>query len=192
MKQASKIFTLIAALLGLAGVATVDAQSRYTLSSGAELKVSGTSTLHDWEMVSKNATGQASLTAENGQLKSISSLSVSLKAETLASGKSQMDKNAYKALKSDKNPTIQYTLNEFKHVQGDSWTAVGQLTIAGVAQTMTIPVTVSRQGDAFVFTGSTSSKLTDFKVDPPTAMLGTIKTGNEVVLSFTAKFTPVL
>src|SRR5690606_25975792 len=97
MKQATKIFGLMAALLWIGGTSAF-AQTRYNMAAGSELKVTGTSTLHDWEMVSKDATGQAAVTLENGQFKSISSLSVTLKAESLKSGKSQMDKNAYKAL----------------------------------------------------------------------------------------------
>jgi len=188
MKNAKKIFSSLIALVFLAMATTSFAQTRYAMSTDAEIKVAGTSTLHDWEMITEKATGQAVFTLDNGVLKGIQSLSVTMVAESMKSGKSQMDKNAYKALKSDKNPNIKYTLKDIKPGQGDSWTATGDLTIAGVTKTLTIPVVAKRVGTAYEFSGSIATKLTDFKIDPPTAMLGTIKTGNDVTLSFSAKF----
>jgi hypothetical protein len=34
------------------------------------------------------------------------------------------------------------------------------------------------------FSGSYTLKMTDFKMSPPTAMMGTIKVGNEVTIKF--------
>jgi hypothetical protein len=39
-------------------------------------------------------------------------------------------------------------------------------------------------GGDIQFTGSRSLKMTDYKMKPPTAMMGTIKVGNEVTLKF--------
>lgn len=188
MKNTKKILFSLIALVFLAMASTSFAQTRYAMSTDAEIKVAGTSTLHDWEMITEKATGQAVFTLENGVLKGIQSLSVTMVAESMKSGKGQMDKNAYKALKTDKNPNIKYTLKEIKPGQGNSWTATGDLTIAGVTKTLTIPVIAKQVGTAYDFSGSIATKLTDFKIDPPTAMLGTIKTGNDVTLSFSAKF----
>jgi polyisoprenoid-binding protein YceI len=185
-----KKFAAILAVLTISVVSFSFAQTTYVMSNGAVLSVSGTSTLHDWEMKSEKGTGQAVITVENGTFKSIQSLSVNLAAETLKSGKNQMDGNAYKALKSDKNPQIKYVLKDIKSAQGNTWTATGDITIAGVTKTISMPVTVNQQGNVLEFTGSFSTKLTEFKIDPPTAMLGTIKTGNDVKLSFSAKFNP--
>lgn len=189
MKNMKK-FAAILAVLTISVVSQSFAQTTYVMSTGTELMVSGTSTLHDWEMKSAKGTGQAVVTIENGTFKGVQSLSVNLVAETLESGKSQMDRNAFKALKTDKNPQIKYVLKDIKPGQGNTWTATGDLTIAGVTKTITMPVTVNQQGSVLEFTGSVSTKLTEFKIDPPTAMLGTIKTGNDVKLSFSAKFNP--
>jgi polyisoprenoid-binding protein YceI len=189
MKNMKK-FAAILAVLTISVVSLSFAQTTYVMSNGTELMVSGTSTLHDWEMKSAKATGQAVITMENGTLKGIQSLSVNLTAETLESGKGQMDRNAFKALKTDKNPQIKYVLKDIKSGQGNTWTATGDITIAGVTKTITMPVTVNQQGNVLEFSGSISTKLTEFKIDPPTAMLGTIKTGNDVKLSFSAKFNP--
>jgi len=190
MKTTKKCAFLVAALFLSLSSQFVLAQTNYVMASGVDLKVSGTSTLHDWDMKSDKATGKAVLTVENGSLKGIQSLSVSFNAETLKSGKSQMDGNAYKALKTKAHPEIKYVLKDLKPGQGNNWTAVGDMTIAGVTKSITMPVTVTKTGDVFQFTGAISTKLTEFKIDPPTAMLGTVKTGNDVKLSFSAKFNP--
>jgi polyisoprenoid-binding protein YceI len=190
MKLSKKFAVLMAALFLSLSSHYVFAQTNYVMASGVELKVSGTSTLHDWDMTSDKATGKAVMTVENGALKGIQSLSVSLTAESLKSGKSQMDGNAYKALKTKAHPEIKYVLKDIKPGQGNTWTAVGDMTIAGVTKSISMPVTVTKTGDVFQFTGSLSTKLTEFKIDPPTAMLGTVKTGNDVKLSFSAKFNP--
>lgn len=189
MKAYIRTFIASLFLTGFA-FANLSAQSNYTLGKAVELKVTGTSTLHDWEMVSTEATGDAVLNIENGALKGITSLKVSMKGETLKSGKSQMDKNAFKAIKTDKNPQITYALKDLKPASGDTWTATGDFTIAGVTKTLTFPVTVTANGTSYVFKGSVGFQLTDFSVDPPTAMLGTIKTGNDVTIAFSATFQP--
>jgi polyisoprenoid-binding protein YceI len=190
MKLSNMRTAFVAALFLSLSSQIVLAQTNYTMASAVELKVSGTSTLHDWDMNSQKATGKAVMTVENGALKGIQSLSVSFNAESLKSGKSQMDGNAYKALKTKAHPEIKYVLKDLKPGQGTTWTAVGDMTIAGVTKSITMPVTVTKTGDVFQFTGSLSTKLTEFKIDPPTAMLGTVKTGNDVKLSFSAKFNP--
>ena len=60
------------------------------------LAVTGTSTLHDWEI--KSAKGQAEVNLElaSDKLTGISGLSFSIPAESLKSGNNMMDNNTYK------------------------------------------------------------------------------------------------
>ncbi|HYF02816.1 MAG TPA: YceI family protein, partial [Patescibacteria group bacterium] len=164
----------------------------YTLSAGSELKVSGTSTLHDWTMKSTSGNGKATFTMAGDQLQGITNLQVSLKAETLKSGKSGMDDKAYDALKTGDFPTISFTLREMKYIKQNgtaiTYTATGDLIIAGVKRAVTFTGTGKAGDDKFQFDGKTTFKLTDFKVDPPTAMFGTIKTGDEVTVAFNVTF----
>jgi len=51
-------WTLLLAVFIVAGVETV-AQNSFTLSTVQELKVEGTSTIHDWEMISDKVKGSA-------------------------------------------------------------------------------------------------------------------------------------
>ncbi len=65
--------------------------------------------------------------------------------------------------------------------------ATGDLCVAGVTNTITMPVTVLPTADGLIqFSGSTHVKMTDFKIQPPSPSLGgiSIKTGDEVTLRF--------
>ncbi len=182
----------ISFLLGLLFFAFgASAQSNYTLAAKPNLKVSGTSTLHDWDMVSEQASGEAQFVVEGNALKEIKKLRMEMPAETIKSGKGGMDKNAYGALETKKHKTVIFELENLVKGEGNSWTAEGTFTIAGVKKPATFPVTARNEGNGYRFEGSHIFKLTDFNVDPPTALFGTIKTGDEMSIHFNVVFNPI-
>lgn len=185
-----RVFFLFAASL-LIGLTTGFSQTNYSLSGSPLFKIEGGSSLHDWEMISEKGVGQAVFVLENGQFKSAKSLSVSFVAETLKSGTRGLDSNAYKALKTDKNKEIRFVLKELTG-QGASMTAKGDLTIAGVTKPLSFPVKMSSVGNKLTFEGSLETRLTNFSITPPTALLGTVKTDDEIKLSFKSTFQPTL
>lgn len=167
---------------------TASAQRVYQLAGKPELKVNGGSTLHDWEMVSTTASGKAEITVDDQGIDAIKLGEVTMKVNTLKSGKGQMDDIAYKALKADKNPSIHFKLTSFKNLGGNKATITGDLTIAGTTKPVTFQVITSAKGDMVELKGDTSFKMTDFNVSPPTAMFGTVKTEDKVKVSFKANF----
>lgn len=180
------IFQLAVALALMASHSTI-AQSKYILTSSPSLSIKGGSTLHDWEMTSSEAKGEGMFVTEGNQLKDIKSLSVSMKAETLKSGTRGLDNNAYKALDTKKNPEIKFALKEISG-SGSSYTAKGDFTIAGVTKPASFPVKVHSSGNDFTFEGKFDTKLSYFSIDPPTALLGTVKTDDEISILFKTTF----
>ncbi|MCH7408355.1 YceI family protein [Belliella sp. DSM 111904] len=168
---------------------TTFAQTNYTLATGSTLKVTGTSTLHDWEMVSSTASGKAKFTLESGKVTGAKDLVVTMPAESIKSGKNGMDKNAYSALNTKTHKEVKFVLKELVSV-ATGFQAVGDFTIAGVTQTAKFPVTYAVSGEKITFKGKYDCKLSDFKIDPPTALMGTVKTGNEVSIHFDIAFQP--
>lgn len=170
------------------------AQVRYSGSS-VDLLVSGTSTLHDWTMKSVKAecTAVFSFNAA-GQISGLNSLSFSTPVNALKSEHTAMDNNAYKALKTDKDPVISYTLTSVTVTPGAGGASTvvcdGKLTIAGATRNAQI-VAVCKPGggNTVTVTGSEKISMKDFSIDPPTFMLGTIKTGNDITLSFNLTLT---
>lgn len=184
--------TRISILLGLLlFVFAASAQSNYKLAEKPNLKVSGTSTLHDWDMVSEQASGEAQFVVEGNTLQEIKKLRIEMASESIKSGKGGMDKNAYNALDTKKHKTVLFEFENLVKGDGNSWTAKGHFTIAGVKKPATFPVTAKSEGKGYRFEGSHSFKLTDYNVDPPTALMGTIKTGDAMSIHFNVVFNPL-
>jgi polyisoprenoid-binding protein YceI len=166
------------------------AQAKYSAKDNISLIVSGTSTLHDWDM--KSSKGDcAAVFATNaaGALSGLTSLQFSTRTEFLKSDKSAMDKNAYKALKADANPVISFTASagsvSGSEAAGYQIKSTGKLTIAGTTRDEEIVAFCKVNPDkSITVTGSTKISMKDFGMTPPSFMMGTIKTGNDVVLKF--------
>ncbi|WPR74983.1 YceI family protein [Algoriphagus sp. NG3] len=167
------------------------AQQSYKMSGDQQFTVAGTSTIHDWEMIAKEGTtGSSELSLENGKLSKITSLTIEIPVKSLKSGKGSMDKNAYEALNAAKHPSIKFEMTEFLGITGTKIKAKGKLTIAGKSQVIPLEVSYSISGNAIKFNGTHAISFSDFEIEAPTAVFGTIKTGNGLVLAFEAGFSP--
>jgi len=165
-----------------------NAQSHYT-SSSVDLLVSGTSTLHDWTMKDVKADCSATIDLNAaGQLNALSALSFATPVTALKSEHSSMDNNAYKALKSDKAPQISYILSSATIAQSSAGSTVackGKLTIAGTARDEDIVAVCKTNADnTITVTGTKKISMQQYNIAPPTFMLGAVKTGNDIVLTF--------
>jgi polyisoprenoid-binding protein YceI len=125
----------------------------------------------------------------SSQLVSLGSLSFSLPVLNLKSGESKLDKNAYKALKTDRYKNIVYKLRSSKVMAGKNKGYLvktqGDLTVAGVTKSISMDVICTVNPDASITcTGSEKLKMTDYNVEPPKFMAGAMKTGNNITLDF--------
>lgn len=162
-------------------------QTSYSLE-GTEIIVKGTSSISDWEMKSAVATGSFEGKIVKNNLQKIDKLLLTVPAESLKSGRDGMDANAYKSLKTAQHQEIIFKSNKVKVTQG-SVIAEGELTIAGTARPVQIKAecTVNPNG-GLNCKGSEKLKMTDYNVEPPTAMFGSITTGDEIEIVFNASF----
>jgi polyisoprenoid-binding protein YceI len=163
-------------------------QTNAKLQPNPTFKISGTSSLHDWDMVGNTGSGDAKFVLDLNVLNVIQSLEVNMLAETIKSGKSGMDRNAYKALKTDKNKNIKFVLKSAKSDSTNQWTFTGDFTIAGVTKTVSFKVKSQVVAGVVSLEGSYAFKLTDFNITPPTALMGTVKTGDDVTITFKTQF----
>jgi polyisoprenoid-binding protein YceI len=159
------------------------------MGTNMQLTINGTSTLHDWNMKSSQANCQAVFVFNSaGQLTGLNSLVFTTQVKELKSGKSAMDNNAYKALKTEKNPTITYTMTSATVTPIDGGAlikTVGKLSIAGKVVSTDVVANCRINADkSIAVTGTKNISMLDFQVTPPTFMMGTIKTGSALVLNF--------
>ena len=157
------------------------------------IRIKGTSNLHDWEMMVEKVKGIMDADVKDNKIVSINSLTLTIDANSITSGKSIMDNKTYKALKSDLYPDIQFTLSEILEIKtsdkGQLIRARGILSVAGIKKNIPVKVTGSLSDDGSMsFTGNKSLKMSDFKIEPPTAIFGTLKTGDLVNIEFDVLF----
>lgn len=175
------------------------AQTIYKIndSKDIDMKLSGTSTLHNWTMDAKTFTGEAQFgfaAGNAGQLSSLKALSFSLAVQDLKSGEKGLDKNAYKALKTGQYKDIDYKLISAAvgPESGGKYLlkTKGDLTIAGVTKQVNMDVycVVNKDGTVSC-SGSYKLEMTDYQVKPPTFMLGAMKTGDAITLNFKLVYT---
>lgn len=167
---------------------TLLAQQKYVLGEEQELFILGTSTMHNWEMVTTSAKGEGFFTIENGQLTSVRDFKVYFKGEDLESGRGIMDRNTRRALDVEHNPLIVFVLTEYSQNEDGSELVWGDFTAAGETRKMKFNVISELKDARLHITGETSFKLTDFDIEPPVALAGTLRTGDAVSLEFTLVF----
>ena len=170
------------------------AQTSYE-SHSMDISLKGTSTLHDWEMKAATGSSEAEFTlGADGKITSLTKLSFTLPAKNLKSGHTAMDKNTYRALKTGDNPNISFVLTSATVTSGGSnnylLDCVGTMSIAGTTKQTDLEATAryNPSDKSFTVTGVKKMKMTDYNVKPPTVMLGTIKTGNDISIAYNLKF----
>ncbi|MCF8224089.1 MAG: YceI family protein [Bacteroidales bacterium] len=175
---------------------TASAQANYSLSNDdLQFAVTGTSSLHEWEMKVTGVSGQMNLTITGEKPNGINNLKVKVKTNTIKSGNGIMDRKTARALKADQYPEIAFKLDTVLSFSSTKSSIKGEvkgiLTIAGVNKPVTIPFeTESTDNSQLVIKGHTSVLMTDFDIDPPSALAGTLKTGDRVQLIFNTKWVP--
>lgn len=169
------------------------AQTFSVNNSASELVIEGTSNLHDWEMVAEQVKGTLKATLENGKLNQVDQLTFAVVAESLKSGKGQMDKNAYKAIDTKNHKEIQFQLQEVENINCSSDSACelkvkGTLSIAGTTRPIELSLNAATSNTNIVLSGEYTLKMTQYKVDPPKAMFGAVTTGDDLKIKFKIQY----
>ena len=185
---------LIGIVVVAAAAMTANAQSaRATLAPASKVWIEGTSNVHDWKSEASVVNAEIELDAAGlaaAPAKLVKKVTVTIPVKSLKSGHGKMDENLQKALKADKNPDIVYQLTSIEALAGedkDAFTlrAAGTLSLAGVENAVTMDIAATRQSDGTIKAIATVPlRMTAFGVKPPTAMLGTIRCGDEVKVKF--------
>jgi polyisoprenoid-binding protein YceI len=155
----------------------------------SKVVIDGTSNVHDWESEAEQFSGNATIGIEEDSLISITDLQFNVVVDGIKSGKGGMDSKTYDALNKKKYPNITFVLSEVTSINDSSLTATGDLTISGVTKSIQMEVEYEILPDGSVlFKGTQNINMKDYDVDPPKAMFGAIKAGEEVDVIFDAKF----
>lgn len=169
-------------------------QKQFQLSEkDSKIVVEGTSSLHDWDMNLTKMSGRAEIMLEELLPDNFSDIYFEARGSDLISHSKIMDKKAHDALLSDKYPNISFKMTAVQNIeaQDESFEAdiSGVLSVAGKSRNVVLRVIVAYYDNASIeATGNIKMKMTDFGITPPTAILGTLKTGDEITVKFDLKF----
>jgi len=158
----------------IAGQGTFEANT-----SKSEFLVKGTSTVHDWESVINEYTVKGAL---NGQ--TINNLQVTVVSNSIKSGKSIMDDKTYDALEAKEYPNIIFKASQLTIKDGK---ISGKGTLSLVGQDKEVPFTATTkelQDGLLQVSGQVSLVMSQYGIEPPTAMFGTLETGDEVTIEY--------
>lgn len=99
-----------------------------------------------------------------------------------------MNKDFYHALKAKSHPTMWIELESIENVQaiGTSWTTLAthtRISIAGVGKSVPIHARVRKMADnKLQIYAERPLKMSDFGIQPPTALMGMIKTNDDITI----------
>lgn len=179
------LFTMVVIATTIALHAQVKYHASYT-----KVAIDGTSSLHNWDMASEKASCDISFNFDGANITGLSSLVFSVNAESLKSDHKGLDKNAYKALNSEKFPVISFNSSyaNIRSSGANSYviSAKGKLTIAGTTKEVWLAgVTKVNPADMSLETsGAIKIKMSEYNVEPPSFMFGAMKTGDEITVKF--------
>jgi polyisoprenoid-binding protein YceI len=164
--------------------------------TGGAITVTGTSTLHDWSVRATGLKGSLALPVGflAGEPSAAPVATFTLPARALTSEHDRMNKLMWESLAADKHPNLIFALESARlHGAGGPSVKVevkGSLTVAGVPRPVTLLMEVRHDGDRVVASGELPLKMSDFGIKPPTAMMGTVRTGDAVRVKIETTLTP--
>jgi polyisoprenoid-binding protein YceI len=184
---------LLLAALPLRAADTV----KYVAQPGSEVKIDGTSNIHDWTVKGLIISGSMEVSsAFDKDLKAVTpppKVEVSIPVRSLKSGNTTMDQVMQDHMNVKQYKAITYQLKgltlkgEPKSENGPAeYTSTGDLTVSGSKKTIEMPVTIERvEGGKLKIKGAVPIKMTDHGIKPPAPALamGLIKTGDDVKVS---------
>jgi hypothetical protein len=189
MKTSSRTLLLFTLFLAFT-LSIAHAQTKFQSVGGVKLTIEGTSNIHDWDM--KSDQGYCSSLfdiTKTGTLNGVSYINFTVPAESLKSEHKGMDKNTYKALNTEKYSNISFTASSVtvkpNGTLGYILTARGRLTISGVTKDVVLTANGAMNADKSIsYNGAYKIKMTDYNIEPPSIMMGAIKTGEFVTVKF--------
>jgi len=138
------------------------------------------------------AAGLDSLIRDSG----VRGLELEIPVASLHSEKKGLDKNMYRAMKTDSFPAIGFHMTRYalapRDAAGDTLavSAEGLLTVAGRTRPVTLAAILVRAAQGLWLEGSHGLRMTDYGIRPPTMMLGALRVADPVTVRYRLLLTP--
>jgi polyisoprenoid-binding protein YceI len=177
------------ALLGAAALA-----STLSFQTGSRVWVEGTSTTRGYRCESPRIEGTAQATTTDlSELRSLPGAQLTIPVAALDCRNGTMNGHMRRALKADQHAAIRFQASSVTLTPGNGQSAArmtGNLTIAGQTRPATIQATVVEEEGQLRVRGTHALTMTDFGVDPPSLMMGTMRVRAPVTIGFDVTLRP--
>jgi YceI-like domain len=184
-------------LLAIAPLRAADT-IKYLGRPGSQVKIEGTSNIHDWTVKGPIISGTMEVSpAFEQDLKAVTpppKVEATIPVRSLRSEFLKMDEVMQEHMKYGQHKMITYQLTALTLKSDPSgpngpaeYNSTGDLTVSGVKKSIQMPITIERvAGGKLKVKGAIPLKMTDFQITPPapTLTMGIIKTGDDVKISF--------
>ncbi len=152
--------------------------------------IKGSSSLHAWESNITKVEGNGSFETKDDALVAVKDVEIKIPVTSIKSKEGKrMDNKTYDTFQADKNPYIVFKLSKatvkINASNVVSIEAPGKLTMAGNTQSVSLSATGKKLSNGDLqLSVSHKLKMTDYKMEPPVMLLGTIKVGDEITVEF--------
>lgn len=200
MKTLRIIISLFTALLFLGAVnGSLYAQVEYLPQDESRIWIEGSSNVNQFECQAREHRGEVIIyetTTLTGDTVSVDvdSTKIFLEIDVLGieCGRNRMNRDLQNALKADDYPNITFVFDEVLSSNGNGidpnsikLEVNGNLTVAGVTREVVVHLTgFTLENGLIRAEGSKQIRMTDFGVQPPTAMLGLVKAEDGLTVHF--------
>lgn len=178
---------------------TIAQDVTFTLTEVTEFKIAGDSNLRTWDADITDIeaelvlTGTDELSLENLTAENIESINIAIAVAGIDTDTARLTTNLRNYLKGSDFPHITFSLNDVHSIDYQTDKAVitadGTITAAGVEKAVTLSVDSYVNANGSIrFKGVKDMLMTDFEIDPPTALLGTVRADNEIQILFDVTF----
>ncbi len=158
----------------------------------SKVSVRGTSNLHEWEVgFGKYEVNFSFSNTESGKM-TIDNVKAVFSGASVTSDNSIMTGKARNALiindKSDivfVSEGVEDVINKDGKITG---IMNGKLQLGGISRPIAVSFSGNIKGDRIYISGSEEINMTDYGIKPPTALLGTLKTGEKVTVDLQLSF----
>lgn len=158
----------------------------------SKVSVRGTSSLHDWEVAFEKYDVEFAIRHTDNDKMTISNVKAVFEGASVTSDNNIMTGKARDALKVREHPEIVFISDGVKNMVSNdgkmNGTLTGKFSLGGVSKSIDIVFSGNINGDSILISGSEEVNMADYGIKPPTALLGTIKTGEKVTVELRLSF----
>ncbi len=166
---------------------TTEVQS--IILEGSKLRINGTSNVNDFECIYEAPIEKDTLNYSvqfEDTSASIKGDDLSLVIDSFNCGKRGINRDLRKTLKSDIYPSIDIELLSVVSQSNIPTLANVATTLGGITKEYTIELRdYSFEQGVVTVSGTNKINMTDFNIDPPSALFGLIKVSNQIEINFT-------